>query len=307
MNVSNEISAKLNSILEENDLAFTILKEPMKAMFKDELVETGYFALINDKSGETLNSVKEGYTVSQNDEIVLAALLGIEPFEHELSVSNAGAINGGRKIFIQLEVAGKTIMPDNDVVTRYITIIDSNDGSTGLSIGVGTLTMSCQNQFWKFYKSGSMKARHTQSIEEKIKALPNLITEAIDNSLDLTEKFKIMHKVKADKNLIDGLVNHLVGADYSMTTAQLDETPTRRLNTMNALYKHIKSEMSTKGQNLWGLHSGITSWTTHERKTPNRVNGKIESIMMGTNQKTASKALTFLEDYMRTQEELVTA
>jgi hypothetical protein len=256
---------------------------------------------LNTKTNEVINAVREGYTVSQNDEIVTAALLGIEKFKHELKVSKAGSINGGRKVFIQLEVDGFNLF-NNDRIKRYITIIDSNDGSTGLSVGIGTLTMSCQNQFWQFYKKGTMKARHTVSLTAKIQSLSHLITEAMEQSLELNEQFKRMYKVKANKNVIHALVNNLVGADHTMSEEQMKDISTRKINAMNSLYKHINSEMSTKGQNLWGLHSGVTSWTTHEKSHPKRENGHIESLMIGTNQKTASKALTFLEEYIESEE-----
>jgi hypothetical protein len=292
-----------NEILTTNDLDFTIEKKPMLIGVEGSLIpkSTGYFGLLNTKTNEVINAVREGYTVSQNDEIVLAAVMGIQPFENTLSVSKAGSINGGRKVFIQLEMKGVNVYND-DAIKRYITIIDSNDGSTGLAVGIGTLTMSCQNQFWHFYKSAQMKARHTVSLVDKIKKLPALITEAMEQSLELNEQFKRMYKIQANQKVIDALVNNLVGADRTMSEEQIKELSTRKVNAMNSLYKHINSEMSTKGQNLWGLHSGVTSWTTHEKSHPKRENGHIESLMIGTNQKTASKALTFLEEYIESEE-----
>ena len=79
----------------------------------------------------------------------------------------------------------------DDIIQRNITIIDSNDGSSGLSVGVGDLTMSCSNQFFQFYKKG-MKFRHTASIEDKIKALPSLIGDALGQSLRLIETYKTL-------------------------------------------------------------------------------------------------------------------
>ena len=45
--------------------------------------------------------------------------------------------------------------------------------------------------------------------------------------------------------------------------------------------------------NLFGLFSGVTSWTTHSKSAPRRENGREESIMVGTNYKTNNDAFEF--------------
>ena len=58
-------------ILTTYGLDFRIEKAPMFAMnAAGEQVPSPYFGLINSKSNEVINTVKEGYEVSQNNEIV---------------------------------------------------------------------------------------------------------------------------------------------------------------------------------------------------------------------------------------------
>jgi hypothetical protein len=154
----SDVKNKVNEILVAHNLDFRIEKEQLLSATGKA---TPFYGLFNDKTGECINSVKEGYTVSQNDEVVELVLNGMQGFG-ELSVSKAGALNGGRKVFIQLGIDGMSLVGD-ERIKRYVTIIDSNDGSTGLSVGIGELVMSCQNQFFKFYKSGQSKLRHTAS------------------------------------------------------------------------------------------------------------------------------------------------
>ena len=65
---------------------------------------------------------------------------------------------------------------------------------------------------------------------------------------------------------------------------------------MNKMYNHIEKETNTKGLNLWGLHSGITSFTTHELSVPKRENGRSESLMIGSGYKIAKKSLDFVKE-----------
>ena len=286
--MNNEMKNKVNEILVAHNLDFRIEKEQL-------LSSTGrptpFFGLFNSKSGECINSVKAGYTVSQNDEVVELVLRGMEGFG-ELSVSKAGSLNGGRKVFIQLGIEGMSIVGE-ERIKRYVTIIDSNDGSTGLSVGIGELVMSCQNQFFKFYKKGQSKLRHTASLTQRIKELPQLIELALAESMQLTETYKVFQSTPVTRALADEMVKYILGFDRTMSIKEESEMSTRSLNAMESLYNHIEKETNQKGMNMFGLFSGVTSWTTHDKSAPQRPNGREESIMTGTNYRTNEQGLEF--------------
>jgi len=287
---------KVQQILTENGLDFRIEKAPMYALSKAGIqVPSPYFGLINSSSGEVINTVKEGYTVSQNDEIVELVLRGMESFGASLSVQKAGSINGGRKVFIQLAIEGLGKVA-NDVVKRFVTIIDSNDGSTGLSIGIGDLTMSCQNQFFKFYKKGDAKFRHTATLEQKLKTIPYLIETALKESLHQIEVYNTFASTDVTARLADEMVKYVLGYDRNITAMEvMAEKGTRSINIMDELYSHIDKEMAQKGQNMWGLHSGVTSFTTHAKKAPKRANGDMESMLIGSAYQMNQKSLQFAQ------------
>ena len=284
----SDVKNKVNEILTLHNLDFRIEKKPLCT--NDGLI-TPYYGLINTKTNEVLNCVKEGYTVSQNDEVVELVLEGMQGFG-ELSVSKAGALNGGRKVFIQLGIEGMSLVGE-ERIKRYVTIIDSNDGSTGLSVGIGELVMSCQNQFFKFYKSGQSKLRHTASLTQRIKELPYLIEMALSESLKLTETYKQFQSTPVTRALADEMVKYILGFDKNMSIKADSELSTRSRNAMESLYNHIEKETNQKGLNMFGLFSGVTSWTTHEKSAPRRENGREESIMTGTNYRTNEQGLEF--------------
>lgn len=286
--MNNEMKNKVNEILVAHNLDFRIEKEQLLSATGKP---TPFYGLFNDKTGECINSVKEGYTVSQNDEVVELVLEGMHGFG-ELSVSKAGSLNGGRKVFIQLGIEGMSIV-GSERIKRYVTVIDSNDGSTGLSVGIGELVMSCQNQFFKFYKSGQSKLRHTASLTQRIKELPYLIELALSESLKLTETYKQFQSTPVTRKLADEMVKYILGFDKTMSIKTESELSTRSLNAMESLYNHIEKETNQKGLNLFGLFSGVTSWTTHEKSAPRRENGREESIMTGTNYRTNEQGLEF--------------
>jgi hypothetical protein len=281
-------------ILTTYGLDFRIEKAPMFAMnAAGEQVPSPYFGLINSKSNEVINTVKEGYEVSQNNEIVDLVLSGMENFGGELSVSKAGSLHGGRKVFLQLGIEGDGLV-NGDRIKRYVTVIDSNDGSTSLSVGIGDLTMSCQNQFWKFYKSGEAKFRHTATLAEKMRSIPYLIETALGESLRQMELYKNFVSTPVTKDLADRMVKEVLGFDRQFTSMdELSKKSTRSINMMEKLYAQIEREMAQKGQNVWGLHSGVTRYTTYDLSAPKRDNGKIESGLVGTAYKFNQTSLKF--------------
>jgi hypothetical protein len=303
----SDLKERVNEILTTNELDFTIEKLPLVAPrnrtiitdageIADEvqLIDSPYFGLYNSKSGEIINTVKKGYTVSQNDEVVELVLRGMDGFG-ELSVQKAGSLNGGRRVFIQLAIDGLSVV-GNDRVKRYVTVIDSNDGSTGLSVGIGDLTMSCSNQFFYFNKEGQSKIRHTRSLDQKIKEIPNLISMALSQSNRMQEKYCQFTTHSVSDNDAHHLVNELLGVSKLSSVGVLADASTKTSNAMESLYDMIRIEMAQKGKNAWGLHSGVTRWTTHEKSAPRRENGRVESMMLGTNYKTNHKSLDFVSE-----------
>ena len=98
---------------------------------------------------------------------------------------------------------------------------------------------------------------------------------------------------EVSRALADEMVRYILGFDRTMSIKTESELSTRSLNAMETLYSHIEKETNQKGQNMFGLFSGVTSWTTHEKSAPRRENGREESMMTGTNYRTNEQGLEF--------------
>ena len=287
--------ATTSSIIEKYGLDFRISKHPMVAIDKGgNQIVSPFFGLINERTGEVINTCKAGYTVSQNEDVIDLVLKGIQQFQGDLSVSKAGSIHGGRRVFLQLALNGLTKI-GNDSIVRYITVIDSNDGSTSLSIGIGDMAMHCQNQFFKFYKAGDSKFRHTASLEKRIQEIPRLIDNALNESMRQVATYNRFLSTPLTKQLADKMVNAVLGNDRSMSIAEQAKLSTRSINMMDTLYANIERETSEVGNNVWGLFNGLTRYTTHEIKGPSRDFGGDESLIVGNGYKKGIAGFKFLE------------
>lgn len=298
------LEEKKNEILVKSGLDFRIEKLPMVALkpifdangnvINHENVPTKDFGLYNDKTGEIINVVKGSYTVSQNDEIVESVLKGSESFG-ELSFHQGFSIHGGRKVILQLKIEG-TSKVGKDTIHKFITVIDSNDGSSSLNVGLGDFTVSCQNQFYRFPVESKVKGRHTRSIGDKIQQIEFMVAQQLEESMQLIEIYNKFQSTKATQDMAHALVNAILGFDRTMKKDELEEMSTIRKNQMDSLYKNIGLEMQSKGMNGWGLFSGITRWTTHDRTAPVRTNGRVESLVTGSSYKVNQKGFDFVSE-----------
>ena len=268
------MSTTTKEILKAHGLDFRIEKRPLIAMNEGKELITPYFGLFNTKSGECINTCKLGYHVSQNEDIVDMTLKGIKKFGSQLKVTKAGSINGGRRVFLQLEIEGKSKVGD-DTITRYVTLIDSNDGSTSLSIGIGDEVAHCTNQFFKFYKAGEAKFRHTATLEQKIASIPTLIELALVKSMEQMKFYNKFVSTPISKGLAEKVIKEVLELE---TLADLKP---RQQNILNNLESAIKTEREFCGDNLWGLFNGVTRFTTHMQNVPKRLNGREESLING--------------------------
>lgn len=283
---------KVKEILEAHGLDFRIEKEALGGLESGR--PTPYFGLYHSKTGLCLNTVKAGYTVSQNEDIVDMVLQGTEKFGSKLKVSKAGSINEGRRVYIQLEIEGAAKIGD-DTIKQYVTIIDSNDGSTSLSVGIGDENMWCQNQFFKFYKSGEAKFRHTATIEQKIASIPTLVEIALGKSLGQVKVYNKFLSTPLTQGLADKLVKQILGYDKLITSkTEFDNLSSRQVKIMDELYADIDTEINHSGKNLWSLFGGVTRYTTYHQSIPKRTNGREETLINGTGYNKALKAFEFL-------------
>jgi len=304
------IESKVNEILKKTGLDFIIEKVPLFTTYNHQFIRTNEFGLLNSKSKEVLSTVKGGYHPSQNHDIVRKVVKGTEQFSN-LEITHGGALNGGRKVVLQLAVSGSALI-GNDIVKRYITILDSNDKSSSLSIGIGDETMSCTNQFFHFYKSKShatnrFRFRHSKSIEDKMEEIPMLIEFALSESMRMMDLYREFQSTECSRNLAHELVNHLIGIDRTSPKEELEGLSAVKRNKMNSIYDNIFGEMDgnnsrlyddsqyeAKGENFWGLLSGVTRYTSHNLSVPKRENGRMESQMTGGANTMNHKALEFI-------------
>ena len=281
-------------ILEKYNLNWNVVKKPL--MYAGEctpeanngLHHTPFYAIVREDTGEVFTTVSGSYTPTQNSKIIetMQEIAG----ENDLEIIKAVPLHNGRKIIVQMKKSNNRIHIGNEETQQYVYAINGHDGSSSLKFGFMNKVIFCQNQFAWLSRNALSGYRHTISIQDKVKELPSIL-----NFTDQEERIADLQEFNAQKtnvNLINDLVDHLT------KTGKIGDKilHTRTKNIRDDLENSIVHEMNRIGSNKWALFNGVTRFTTHDKKTPNREYGEIESIYTGSCMQMNEKAFKFLKE-----------
>ncbi len=282
-------------ILEQNGLNWNVKKVPLiytgecQPDAANGLHSTDFYGIVREDTGEVFTTVKEGYEPTQNHTIIetMQEIAG----ENNLEIVKAIPLNGGRKVVIQMKHESNGITIGDEPTEQYVYAINGHDGSSSLKFGFMNKVIFCQNQFAWLSGNAFSGYKHTKSIQDKVKELPNIInfTDQYDKVADL----QMFSNQSATPSLVNDLVDYLANTDALRTTPR----STRKENMIHDITTCIDIEMGRISHTKWGVFNGITKYTTHMKSSPNREYGQQESKLTGSCSKMNEKAFKFLKTY----------
>lgn len=251
-----ETSQEVTNILDKVGLNWRVEKQTILTSKGIEIPE--FSAIIRTDTQVPLSVMGSKYQPYQNEELL--NLLERVSKKVGLEIHNGGLFGQGQKVYIQLKTDDLKL--GKDKVEGYITGINSFDGSTSLGFGNSTVTISCMNTFFGAYKEVSSKVRHTENMGIKVDEICTRLDKLMVDEKKLFERIKRMSEVKMDDKVKDLVVRALfeVGDKLDLNS---EEISTRKRNDISRFYIDLNGEMKGKGDNLWGLFSGVTKYTTH--------------------------------------------
>ena len=270
----------VNDMLDRFGLNWTVSKQ---ALMLPSGAPSNYFGLVRNDSQECFSTCKDLYKPFQNSE--LAEMLVRMSEKTGFDIHSGGMLHGGRKIFIQLKSPNqlKDIGKNHTTVEGYLTGLNTHDGTANLKWGETNFTVCCMNTFHRAMKQLQNSARHTTSLHGKVEAAIQEVLQLVELEEEMFQQFERLSNVKADKTHLNKIVQGITGVDITMKRQlALDEFGGRAMAKADLLLDSVIREVNQKGATLWGVFSGVTNYTTHRTSFPDRENGKLESIYVGT-------------------------
>jgi Domain of unknown function (DUF932) len=241
----------------QNDLNWSVRTESVVSQSGIEIPNKK--VIIRDDTNDYLSICGSDYYPYQNSELI--DLLDKVSNRIGLPIVRSGFFGNGEKVFLQLK--GDDLKLGNDKVEGYLTGINSYDGSTSLSFGVSNITISCQNTFFGSYRELDTKVRHTKNMVIRVDDILRRI-EGVQHE----EKVMFENIVKLSENgfnqqIKERVIRDLFNIKKEISLNDIENIPTITRNKMSQFYVDLNGEISQKGDNLWGLFSGVTKYTTH--------------------------------------------
>ena len=257
-----------NEMLTDLGLNWEVWKEPIQTVSGIEIPEK--IAIMRTDTEKVLGIHGINYDQYQNHELM--ELLFQIGGRTGLEVHTGGLFKEGAKIWFQLKSANLSL--NGDIIEGFLSGFNSFDGSSSLGLGNSTKTVSCENAWWAAYREVKTKLRHSASMRPKIEEMLVNIDVVLQQEQKLFREITMLSETAmthTQKDLVTRLLFNLSEEEY------LDEyeLSTRKKNQLNDFRTDLRAEVAHKGDNLWGLFSGVTRYTTHSMKKTDNSEGKM--------------------------------
>jgi hypothetical protein len=252
-----EQNTRITELLNQSDLNWGVKTESITTEGGIEL--KGYTAIIRDDINKPLSIRTNGYHPFQNYELV--ELLDRVSQQTGLELKTGGHFKDGGRVFIQLK--SDDLRLGDDKIEGYLTGINSFDGSTSLAFGPSNVTISCMNSFFAAFKELNTKIRHTKNMMIKVEDVARSLEGVLKEEKKIFENIVQLSETRYDDLFKDNVIKKLFNIDRTIDLKDEDSISTVTRNKLSRFYVDLNGELQQKGDNLWGLFSGVTKYTTH--------------------------------------------
>ena len=251
-------------ILNATGLNWNVRKEQIQTV--SGLIIPDKTAIIREDNNAVLSVMGDGYEPYNNSEL-LELLYNITK-STGLEIHKGGMFGGGEKVYFQLK--SDNLILNGDKIEGYVSGINSFDGSTSLSFGHSTLTISCMNTFFSVYKQLDSKIKHSASMRPRIDTILFGIDKLLKEEKHNFDTIRKMSEIPATPEMIEFVKETILNLS-KQDMLLVDDMSGKRKSRIDAFEFDLKREMQQKQNSVWGVMSGVTRYTTHTaNKNENR-------------------------------------
>jgi len=251
-------------ILDLTGLNWNVRKEAVQTV--SGIIIPDKTAIIREDNNAVLSVMGDGYEPYNNSELL--ELLHNITQSTGLEIHKGGMFGGGEKVYFQLK--SDNLILNGDKIEGYVSGINSFDGSTSLSFGHSTLTISCMNTFFSVYKQLDSKIKHSASMRPRIDTILFGIDKLLKEEKHNFDTIRKMSEIPATPEMIEFVKETILNLS-KQDMLLVDDMSGKRKSRIDAFEFDLKREMQQKQNSVWGVMSGVTRYTTHTaNKNENR-------------------------------------
>ena len=263
---------QIKDFLQQSNLDWTVRQEAIQT--ESGIIVDGSLAVVREDTNKVLSVMSDGYHPYQNQDLL--ELLFKVSQQTGLELRKGGEFKDGARVYFQLK-SGDLTMP-NDRIEGFLTGINSFDGSTSLAFGPSNVTISCMNSFFAAFRSIQTKVRHTKNMTVKIDEICSGLEKVLYQEKEIFNNIVMLSETKVSDKNIDFVLRKLFNIKPEVDYNNDEHTSTNLKNKMSKFYVDLDGEMKQKGDNLWGLFSGVTKFTTHSLSKGDNTEAKMFDV-----------------------------
>jgi phage/plasmid-like protein (TIGR03299 family) len=252
---------------------------------------TESFGIYRNDNNKWLGTVGKTYEMMQN------ATLAENIIEASMDISEkfrGGELYGGKKVYYQAQLQDTHIA--NDTIKRYVTGLNSHDGSSSIGFGFTNTVVVCQNTFYMAMKEVN-RFRHSASAHQRVELAREEIRRTLKAESGLMENYKRM----ADTKISTAVTKKVIADLFKFAEEDFDKDTkdfsTKKVNEIAKFSEILESELNSHGQTLWGLFNAVT-WKTNHQDVKD---GKgLENVMIGSGYRKNLNAYNIIVDSLPT-------
>lgn len=248
---------------------------------------TESFGIYRNDNNKWLGTVGKQYELMQNstlaENIIEASMDISEKFR-------GGELYGGKKVYYQAQLEDTHIA--NDTIKRYVTGLNSHDGSTSIGFGFTNQVVVCQNTFHIAMKEVN-RFRHTTSAQQRVELARMEINRMLRIESGLMENYKRMADVKINTQVTKRVIADLFNFNEDDFEKDEKEFSTKKVNDLKRFNEILESELNSHGRTLWGLFNAVTWKTNHQDVKEGK---GLENVMVGSGYKKNLNAYNIIVD-----------
>lgn len=248
---------RIEEVLNQVDLNWTVRQESITT--ESGIIVPKSKAIIREDINQVLSVHGEGYFPYQNHQLV--ELLDTVSQQIGLPIHKGGYFGEGEKVYLQLK--SNDLKLGNDRIEGFITGVNSFDGSTSLAFGPSNITISCQNSFFAAFKSLDTRVRHTKNMIMRVDEICRGLEVVMREEEEMFKDIKRLSETRMTKKDEDWVTRLLFNISKDVDLNDEEQVSTVTRNRLTRFYVDLNGELKGKGDNLWGLFSGVTKYTTH--------------------------------------------
>lgn len=301
-----EILTKVHEALEAKNLNFEAKMAETFALVDGVYVPTGSFTPVRtDKQGPesiiTGKGFSDHYTPIQNEEAF--SVLGEMADITDIEFVNVGSWGNGSGIFAQISIGDPMeVGPNKDKVGKYISLVNSHDGTRALQLLVTPFRFFCKNQISKAIKDAKSGNRLV-SIHHNIYGQQRLneLAAAIGYANDMFNASEIEYKRLADRKVTMKEVREVMSRCLPLPnySARGCSERTQRLwgEHVAALIQRFNDADNGNSEKMtgWNLYNAIQGYNQHQTRKGTQHE---KSVLLGSIAKYSENSLAIVNSVL---------